>query len=111
MRASGREVQCAPADAEARGSVRRMSEDMPALGLAGDAGELGQALVTRMLSAGLDVSFALMVVHDGPAVVRLRHAVDELDAAIADLRGFLFSVPGAVPGGNRSAEAGRSAVP
>lgn len=61
----------------------------------GDVGvqELGQAMVYRLFSAGLDVHFALMQTGDGPVTDRLHHAVAELDGAIDSLRHLMVLVP------------------
>lgn len=55
---------------------------------------LGQALANHLFAAGLDLQFALMVVGDGAAAPRLRHAVDEIDQAIKDLRILMLAIPG-----------------
>lgn len=99
MRVRGQELRPVAAVAGAGGSALRADAGTPGsgFGFAGAAGVLGQAVVSRLSSAGLDVDFALMLVHDGPAADRLRHAVDELDEAIASLRRLMLAVPGVIP--------------
>lgn len=59
-----------------------------------DPGALGQAIADRLFSAGMDLQFALMVAGDGPAASHLRHAVDQLDEAVKDLRHLVLAVQG-----------------
>lgn len=67
-------------------------------GQPGDAVELAHVVAMRLFSVGLDLNFALMVLHDGPAASRLRHGIDELDGAIRDLRRLVLAVPGLAAG-------------
>jgi hypothetical protein len=57
-----------------------------------DPGVCGEAISNRLFSAGLDLHFVLMMVHDGPGRRRLEHAVAELDDAIKDLRHLMLAV-------------------
>ena len=59
---------------------------------AADPGVCGEAISNRLFSAGLDLHFVLMMVHDGPGRRRLEHAVAELDDAIKDLRHLMLAV-------------------
>jgi len=61
-------------------------------GYGSDVGSLGQAIVHRLFSAGLDLSFAVMVTADGPVADRLQHAIAELDQAIAEVRHLMFAL-------------------
>jgi hypothetical protein len=58
-----------------------------------DAGVRGQRIANCLFSAGLDVHFALMVAGDGPAASQLRHAVDQIDDAIRELRFMMLAIP------------------
>jgi hypothetical protein len=58
-----------------------------------DADERGQRIANCLFSAGMDVQFALMVAGDGPAGPQLRHAVDQLDDAIRELRFLMLAIP------------------
>ncbi len=57
-----------------------------------DAGALGQAISNRLFSAGLDLDFALTLTGNGPARMRLEHAVTQLDEAIKELRHLVIAV-------------------
>lgn len=59
----------------------------------GAVGALGQAISNRLFTAGLDLSSVLMLVHDEPTLMRLQHAVDELDEALRDLRRLMLMMP------------------
>jgi len=59
---------------------------------AADPGVFGQAISNRLFSAGLDLHFVLMLVHDEPGRRRLEHAVAELDEAIKDLRHLMLAI-------------------
>lgn len=78
-----------------------------------DAGALGQAVISRLFSAGLDLHSALGLTGDERIAQRLWDAVDELDEAIVGLRHLMLAVlgpfEGAVPGqrGARSAPPGQ----
>lgn len=81
-------------------------------GHAGDqAGQLGHAVIVRLLTAGLELNSALTRIRDGPAADRVRHAVDELDAAIRDLRQLLLAQPGPDAGASRTAPPAGPASP
>ncbi len=62
-----------------------------------DAGALGQAISNRLFSAGLDLDFALTLTGNGPARMRLEHAVTQLDEAIKELRHLVIAVIGQTP--------------
>lgn len=50
-------------------------------------GVLADAVAQHLLSAGLDLNYLLMFFeHDSHGASRLRHAIDEVDAAIISLR-------------------------
>ncbi len=79
-----------------------------------DVGALGQAIITRLFSAGLDLHSALGLAGDGRVTQRLWDAVDELDEAIIDLRHLMLAVLGPSAGtvipvqrGTRSAHPAR----
>ena len=72
-----------PVNSTARGRTR---------GAGAVAGPLGQVIVNRLFSAGLDLSSALSQIPDGPAAARIRHAVSELDEALISLRHLVFAV-------------------
>ena len=57
-----------------------------------DAGVLGQAISNRLFSAGLDLDFALTLTGNGPARMRMEHAVTQLDEAIKELRHLMIAV-------------------
>jgi hypothetical protein len=59
-----------------------------------DTGSLGQAIVNRLFSAGLDLALVRSQIPDGPAADRLSHAVSQLDEAIIDLRRLMLAVAG-----------------
>jgi hypothetical protein len=44
-------------------------------------------VVRRLLTAGEDLQAALGLLGDHPASAKIRHAVDEMDQAIRDIRG------------------------
>jgi hypothetical protein len=52
----------------------------------GPADALGQAIVTRLFSAGLRLHSALALTGDGPVAQRLSADVADIDEAIIDLR-------------------------
>jgi uncharacterized protein YgfB (UPF0149 family) len=57
-----------------------------------DAGALGQAIASRLFSAGMDLHFALMLAGDGVAAPKLRHAIGELDEALKGLRHLMLAI-------------------
>jgi hypothetical protein len=46
-----------------------------------------EVVVRRLLTAGEDLQAALGLLGDHPASAKIRHAVDEMDQAIRDIRG------------------------
>ena len=65
----------------------------PAESIAGQAGDreptapgLNDVAVGRLLAAGQDLQAALGLLGDHPASGKIRHAVDEMDQAIRDIR-------------------------
>jgi hypothetical protein len=46
-----------------------------------------EIVVRRLLTAGEDLQAALGLMGDHPASAKIRHAVDEMDQAIRDIRG------------------------
>lgn len=58
-----------------------------------DAGALGEAIANRLFSAALDLHFALMVAGEGVVAPRLRHAIEQLDEAVKDLRHLMLAIP------------------
>ena len=80
---------CRPAASKRRRRPRRR----PAEATAGQAEDRGQAalglndvVVRRLLTAGQDLQAALGLLGDHPASGKIRHAVDEMDQAIRDIR-------------------------
>jgi hypothetical protein len=67
----------------------RLTEDDE--GIAGGLNEV----VVRLFAAGLDLQAALGLMGDQPAAGKVRHAVDELDRAIRDIRDTIFDHPAA----------------
>lgn len=60
-------------------------------------GSLNDVVVRRLLIAGEDLQAALGLMVDHPANGKIRHAVDELDQAIRDIRGTVFDHPADEP--------------
>jgi uncharacterized protein YgfB (UPF0149 family) len=55
--------------------------------LAVEISELAGMIAGRLFAAGLDLNYVLMLSdEDSPVVSRARHAVGEIDEALADLR-------------------------
>lgn len=61
-------------------------------GADGDAGELGQAIASRLFSAGMDLHFALMLTGDGVVAPKLLHAIGEIDEALKGLRRLMLDI-------------------
>jgi hypothetical protein len=72
-----------------------------------EAGELAQAIVTRLFTAGLDLDSALARMRDGPGTAQIRHAVAEIDVALRDLRrlALITLTPAPEPARSSRAEA------
>lgn len=60
-------------------------------------GSLNDVVVRRLLTAGEDLQAALGLMVNHPANGKIRHAVDELDQAIRDIRGTIFDHPADEP--------------
>ena len=56
-------------------------------------GSLDDAVVRRLLAAGQDLQSALGLMADHPANGKVRHAADELDQVIRDIRDTAFDDP------------------
>jgi hypothetical protein len=54
---------------------------------------LNDVVVRRLLTAGQDLQAALGLLGDHPASGKIRHAVDEMDQAIRDIRDTLLDHP------------------
>ena len=54
-------------------------------------------VVHRLLTAGQDLQAALALMGSQPAGGKIRHAVDEIDQAIRDIRGTIFDHPADEP--------------
>ena len=72
----------------------------PAESIAGQADDrertaldLNEVVVRRLLTAGQDLQAALGLLGDHPASGKIRHAVDEMDQAIRDIRDTVFDHP------------------
>ncbi len=74
-------------------------------------GEFGQSVVTRLFTAGLALNSALARIRDGPAADRVRHAVDEIDEAIRELRLLMLALPGPATGASRTGSSVRPESP
>ncbi len=57
------------------------------------AADLNDVVVRRLLTAGQDLRAALGLMGNHPANGKVRHAVDELDQAIRDIRHAIFDHP------------------
>ena len=57
------------------------------------AADLNDVVVRRLLTAGQDLQAALGLMGNHPANGKVRHAVDELDQAIRDIRDTIFDHP------------------
>lgn len=57
------------------------------------AAGLNDAVVRRLLTAGEDLQAALGLMGEHPANGKIRHAADELDQAIQDIRDTIFDHP------------------
>ena len=54
---------------------------------------LNDVVVRRLLTAGQDLQAALRLMGNHPASGKVRHAVDEMDQAIRDIRATIFDLP------------------
>jgi hypothetical protein len=54
---------------------------------------LNNVVVRRLLTAGQDLQAALELMGNHPASGKIRHAVDEMDQAIRDIRDTIFDHP------------------
>ncbi len=54
------------------------------------AGDMNDAVVHRLFSAGLALATALGLMGDHPGAAKVREAIGELDLAIRDFRNVLF---------------------
>ena len=81
-----------PEDGDATG----LAEDIP--GQAEDreriAAGLNDTLVRRLLAVGVELQGALGLLGDHPASIKIRHAADELDQAIRDIRDSRDAIAG-----------------
>jgi hypothetical protein len=81
----------APEDGRATGSagaIPGQADDRERIALG-----LNDVVVRRLLSAGQDLQAALGVMSNHPATGTIRHALDELDQAIHDIRDVIFDHP------------------
>jgi hypothetical protein len=60
-------------------------------------GSLNDVVVRRLLTAGEDLQAALGLMVNHPANGKIRHAVDELDQAIREIRGTTIDHPAGEP--------------
>jgi hypothetical protein len=68
-------------------------EDGRATGRERIALSLNDVVVRRLLTAGQDLQAALGLMGNHPASGKVRHAVDEMDQAIRDIRDTIFDHP------------------
>jgi len=81
----------APDDGRATGPAQAIpgqAEDRERIALG-----LNDVVVRRLLTAGQDLQAALRLMGNHPASGKVRHAVDEMDQAIRDIRDTLFDHP------------------
>jgi len=81
----------APEDGRATGpaeAIPGQAEDRERIALG-----LNDIVVRRLLTAGQDLQAALGLMDNHPASGKIRHAVDELDQAIRDIRDTIFDHP------------------
>lgn len=57
-----------------------------------DPGMYAQTISNHLFSAGLDLHFTLMTLHDGPGRDRVEQAITEIDDAIRDLRHLMTEI-------------------
>ena len=69
-------------------AVRGQAEDRKRIVLG-----LNDVVVRRLLTAGQDLQAALGLMGNHPASGKVRHAVDEMDQAIRDIRDTVFDRP------------------
>ena len=81
----------APEDGRATGpaeAIPGQAEDREQIAL-----RLNDVVVRRLLTAGQDLQAALGLMGNHPASGKVRHAVDEMDQAIQDIRDTIFDHP------------------
>jgi hypothetical protein len=81
----------APDDGRATGPAQAIpgqAEDRERIALG-----LNDVVVRRLLTAGQDLQAALRLMGNHPASGKVRHAVDEMDQAIRDIRDAIFDHP------------------
>jgi hypothetical protein len=81
----------APEDSPATGpaeAIAGQAEDRERIALG-----LNDVVVRRLLTAGQDLQAALRLMGNHPASGKIRHAVDEMDQAIQDIRDTIFDHP------------------
>jgi hypothetical protein len=81
----------APGDDRAAGPAQAIpgqAEDRERIALG-----LNDVVVRRLLTAGQDLQAALRLMGNHPASGKVRHAVDEMDQAIRDIRDTIFDHP------------------
>jgi hypothetical protein len=81
----------APDDGRASGPAQAIpgqAEDRERIALG-----LNDVVVRRLLTAGQDLQAALRLMGNHPASGQVRHAVDEMDQAIRDIRDTIFDHP------------------
>ena len=86
----------APDDGRATGPAQAnpgQAEDRDRIALG-----LNDVVVRRLLTAALDLQAALRLMGNHPASGKVRHAVDEMDQAIRDIRDTDFSITRRVSG-------------
>ena len=78
----------------------RAPEDGPADAIPGQAEDreriargLNDVVVRRLRTAGQDLQAALGLMGDDPASGKIRHAMDEMDQAIRNIRDTIFGTP------------------
>ncbi len=75
----------APEGAAPARTILNLAEDRERIDLV-----LNDVVVRRLFTAGLDLQAVLGVMGDDPMSGKIRHAVDELDQAIRDIRDAVF---------------------
>ena len=75
----------APEGAAPARAIVNLAEDRERIDLV-----LNDVVVRRLFTAGLDLQAVLGVMGDDPMSGKIRHAVDELDQAIRDIRDAVF---------------------
>lgn len=85
MTVSGREHECGDATVTPD-LIRHLTADHDRI-----AKELNDVVVRRIFAAGLDLQAALSQIGQHHATALIRHAIDELDLAITDIRDTIFN--------------------